>query len=93
MSRNKDKELKDFLIATRKKIGPSITNAPFWVIQKAGRRIWNRRQKRHWRDTDLGKKFKKIKRKQKDNRVKGRKHFKKSREKRKLKSYWKKRKK
>lgn len=64
MARAKDKEKKDFLIAARKKIGPGITNAPIWVIQRAGRRIFNKRQKRNWREADLGKRFKKAKRKQ-----------------------------
>ena len=64
MSRNKEQEKKDFLISTRKKIGPGITNAPVWVLQKAGKRIWNKRQKRHWKRTDLGKEFEKQKKKQ-----------------------------
>lgn len=61
MSSRKEGELKDFLIAVRKKIGPGITNAPVWVMQKAGKRIWNARAKRHWRDTDFGKQFRKLK--------------------------------
>ena len=54
MARNKEEKKKKFLIAARKKIGPGLTNAPVWVMQKAGKRIWNKRQKRHWRETSLG---------------------------------------
>ncbi|MBN2127680.1 MAG: hypothetical protein JW703_04835 [Candidatus Diapherotrites archaeon] len=59
MSSNKSQEKKEFLISTRKKIAPGVTNAPFWVMQKKGGRIWNARAKRHWRSTDLGTLFKK----------------------------------
>jgi len=59
MARNKEQELKDFLIASRKKIGPGLTNAPVWAQQKAGKRIWNKKANRHWRRTDLGQLFKK----------------------------------
>ena len=54
MARNKEKEFKDFLISSRKKIGPGMTNAPFWVLKKAGKRIWNPKQKRHWKNVGLG---------------------------------------
>ncbi|MFA4907758.1 MAG: hypothetical protein WC602_05800 [archaeon] len=57
MSSRKEPEFKEFLIATRKKIGPGMTNAPVWVLQKAGKRIWNKKQKRHWRKAELGKMF------------------------------------
>ncbi len=60
----KDSELKDFLIAHRKKIGTGTTNAPVWVMQKAGRRIYNKRAKKHWRETDMGGVFTKAQRKQ-----------------------------
>lgn len=59
MSKNKDSEKKAFLISSRKSIGASITNAPVWIMQKAGKRIWNKKQKRHWRQTDIGTAFKK----------------------------------
>lgn len=59
MANNRDEKLKNFLIATRKSIGPGITNAPVWVMQKAQKRIWNKKGKRHWRSTDLGKEFRK----------------------------------
>ena len=55
----KDLEEKEFLISARKTIGPGVTNAPVWVLQKAGRRIWNKKAHRHWRSTKLGKLFKK----------------------------------
>jgi len=54
MARHKDSEKKEFLIAARKKTGASATNAPVWVMQKAGKRIWNKKGKRHWRATNFG---------------------------------------
>lgn len=59
MASNRDQDLKDFLIAIRKKIGAGVTNAPVWAMQKAGKRIWNQYGKRHWRSTNLGKQFRK----------------------------------
>ena len=59
VAKNKTEEFKDFLIAKRKKIGPGLTNAPVWVMQKAGKRIWNKSAKRHWRRTEFGLKFRK----------------------------------
>ena len=55
----KSQEEKEFLIATRKKIGPGSTNAPVWILRKAGKRIWNKKGKRHWRQTDFGLLFRK----------------------------------
>ncbi len=77
MARNKRKEFKDFLIAARKKVGQSITKAPFWAVRKKGKRILERKQKRHWKNTELGTEFKRIERKQERKRVKGKTHFKK----------------
>ncbi len=65
----KDAELKDFLIAQRRKIGTGMSNAPVWVMQKAGKRIYNKRAKKHWRETSLGAAFRKAQRKQ--GKVKG----------------------
>ncbi|MBI5554141.1 MAG: hypothetical protein HY917_05385 [Candidatus Diapherotrites archaeon] len=59
MSKNRSQEKKEFLIAARKRIAPGITSAPLWAQQKAGKRIYNVRGKRHWRQTDLGMLFKK----------------------------------
>lgn len=59
----KSLEEKEFLISMRKKIGPGVTNAPVWILQKAGKRIWNKKAKRHWRETHLGELFR---RKQKE---------------------------
>lgn len=59
MARSKEEEKKEFLISSRKKIGPGLTNAPVWILQKAGKRIWNKKQNRHWRRTKLGQLFKK----------------------------------
>ncbi len=64
MSTNRTQEKKEFLSAARKKIGAGFTNAPTWAMQKKGARIWNKRQKRHWRQTDLGKLFAKAQRMQ-----------------------------
>jgi ribosomal protein L39E len=59
MAKHKTSEKKEFLIAERKKTGASATNAPVWVMQKAGKRIWNKKGKRHWRSTTFGYLFKK----------------------------------
>ncbi|PIN85388.1 MAG: hypothetical protein COV47_02520 [Candidatus Diapherotrites archaeon CG11_big_fil_rev_8_21_14_0_20_37_9] len=55
----KTQEEKEFLISARKEIGPGVTNAPVWILQKAGKRIWNKKGHRHWRSTNLGLLFKK----------------------------------
>lgn len=68
MARNKEQGKKEFLIAARKKVGPGLTNAPFWAMQKKGDRIWNKKGKRHWRSADLGKLFEKNQRKQERNK-------------------------
>ncbi len=70
MSRNKDKEFKDFQISERKKIGSGLTSAPVWLMQKAGERLWNSRQKRTWKNIDLGDRFKEHERKQAKKRIK-----------------------
>jgi ribosomal protein L39E len=54
MARHKEKELKEFLIAARKKTRPSVSSAPVWCIQKKGERIWNPKAKRHWKQTSFG---------------------------------------
>ncbi len=61
MSSKKEEDLKQFLISRRKKIGPGLTNAPVWVLQKAGKRIWNPKHHRNWRETNLGDEFRKRK--------------------------------
>jgi len=81
MSRNKEQELKDFLISSRKKIGPGLTNAPVWVQQKAGKRIWNTKQNRHWRRTSLGDLF--AKKQQEQGKIKNVAHRKSGKKKRK----------
>jgi len=60
----KTQEEKEFLISARKKIGSGLTNAPVWILQKAGKRIYNKRGNRHWRQTDLGTLFKKKQKEQ-----------------------------
>ena len=65
MAKNKDSELKQFLVSSRKKIRPGLTNAPVWVLQKAGKRIWNPKSKRTWKNVDLGKLYRKRKHREK----------------------------
>ena len=64
MARHKDKEFKDFMISERKKIGSGLTNAPVWLMQKAGKRLWATKQKRTWKNIDIKVKFLKAKKKQ-----------------------------
>lgn len=54
MGKARDKGEKEFFIAIRKKVGSGVTNAPVWAMQKKGARIWNKKQKKHWRQTDFG---------------------------------------
>lgn len=61
MAKNKDEEFKEFLISSRKKIGPGLTNAPVWVLQKAGKRTWNPKSNRSWKEVGLGIKYRKRK--------------------------------
>lgn len=69
MSSHKKKEMKDFIISTRKRITPGITNAPTFAMQKKRKRIYNTKGKRHWRGVDMGKMFTKATKEQ--NRVRG----------------------
>ncbi len=64
MAKHKEKDFKDFQISERKKIGSGLTNAPVWLMQKAGKRIWNSRQKRTWKTIDIADRHAKHKRKQ-----------------------------
>jgi len=50
----KTSEKKEYLRAQREKVGTGFTGAPVWVMQKAGKRIWNKKVRRHWRRTDFG---------------------------------------
>ena len=61
----KEKKLKDYLIAIRKKSSSGISNAPVWVVQRKGERVWNPKSRRHWRSTTLGKDFRKREKKDK----------------------------
>ncbi len=70
MSTHKDKEFKQFVISTRKRITPGLTNAPVFAMQKKRKRIYNVKGKRHWRGIDLGKMFKK-KNKNKHRNIRG----------------------
>ena len=65
MAKNKEGEFKEFLVSARKKIRPGMTNAPVWVLQKAGKRIWNPKGKRDWTEVDLGKIYRKRKHREK----------------------------
>lgn len=57
MARHKEKEFKDFMISERKKTGAGMTNAPVWLMQKAGKRIWATKQKRTWKNIDMKMKY------------------------------------
>ena len=59
MSSNKNKKFKDFVVSTRKSLRSSISAAPVWAMQKAGKRLWNSKQKRHWKNIGMKKKFNK----------------------------------
>ena len=72
MSSNKKYEKKEFLISIRKRVGPGLTNAPVWILQKAGKRIWNPKRKRTWGEADFGKTFEKQEKKKKKAKQKGR---------------------
>lgn len=72
MSSNKAYEKKEFLISMRKKTGPGLTNAPVWILQKAGKRIWNPKRKRHWKEADFGKLYEKLKKREKNAKQRGR---------------------
>ncbi|HIH09684.1 MAG TPA: hypothetical protein HA254_03350 [Candidatus Diapherotrites archaeon] len=60
----KTQEEKEFLIAVRKRTGSGAINAPAWILQKAGKRIWNKKAKRHWRETNFGNEFRKTQKEQ-----------------------------
>lgn len=66
MTKNKTEKFKEFQISTRKKIGPGMTNAPVWILRKAGKRIWNPKQKRQWKNVDIGCLYKKKEKREKD---------------------------
>lgn len=68
MTNRKDQELKDFLINARKKNSSKLSDAPIWVIQKAGKRFYNPRQHRNWRETHLGLKYHNMIRSRKKNK-------------------------
>lgn len=57
MSSRKDEDLKEFLITARKKTHASVSSAPFWAMQKTNERIWNPKQKRHWKEVEFGKAY------------------------------------
>jgi hypothetical protein len=64
MARHKDEEFKDFMVSERKKTGSGMTNAPVWLMQKAGKRLWATKQKRTWKNIDMKKKHLKSQQKQ-----------------------------
>jgi hypothetical protein len=67
MARHKDEDFKDYMISSRKKVGSGLTNAPVWLMQKAGKRIWNTKQKRTWKNIDMKMGFFAAKKKQQAN--------------------------
>lgn len=86
MSTRKSKEQKDFLITIRKTHSSQLSPAPVWVIQKSGKRKYNPKQQRNWRETHLmdgydtvqkhiaGHKSKKKQRKKTERKMKRRKN-------------------
>ena len=64
MTSHKDKDFKDFIVTLRQGFKAGISVAPVWAMQKAGKRIWNSKQKRHWRDVRIGDLFKRKQRKE-----------------------------
>jgi hypothetical protein len=70
MARHKEEEFKDFMISERKKIGSGLTNAPVWLMQKAGKRLWATKQKRTWKNIDMKMKFLEGRQKQKGKKNK-----------------------
>ncbi len=78
MARHKSEEFKDFMISERKKIGSGLTNAPVWLMQKAGKRLWTTKQKRTWKNIDMKDKYFKAKQKQTRKRNKSGDHKKNS---------------
>lgn len=70
MARHKEEEFKDFMISERKKIGSGLTNAPVWLMQKAGKRLWTTKQKRTWKTIDMKMKFNEAMQKQKPKKNK-----------------------
>lgn len=68
MSKRKDQELKDFLISARKKRSPKLSDAPIWAIQKAGKRMFNQKQQRNWRETHLARDYHNQQRNKKKHR-------------------------
>lgn len=64
MSSRKDQDLKDFLVSARKKISASITAGPLFAMQRTKKHLWNPKQKRHWKQTDFGKEFRRRKKKE-----------------------------
>jgi len=60
MAKNKEEKFKEFIISKRKSVSPGMTNVPVWIMQKAGKRIYNTKSKRHWRNIDVGKEFTKV---------------------------------
>jgi len=65
MARHKDEDFKDYMISERKKVGSGLTNAPVWLMQKAGKRLWSTKQKRTWKNIDMKRSFHEAKQKQK----------------------------
>jgi ribosomal protein L39E len=68
MSTRKEKEFKDFLVKARKKRSQQLSEAPVWVIQRAGKRYFNRHQQRNWRETHLARDYHNKKRKRKKHK-------------------------
>ena len=60
MAKNKEEKFKEFIISKRKSLSSGLTNVPVWIMQKAGKRIYSGKSKRHWRNIDVGKEYTKV---------------------------------
>jgi ribosomal protein L39E len=76
MGSRKSKEEKDFLVTVRRKHSDRLSPAPVWVIPRAGKRLFNRKQLRNWRETALSLEFEKQKKKTSGKKYKKKQHHK-----------------
>lgn len=54
MAKNKDQDFKEFLFSQRRSLGAGLGTVPVWVLRKANKRLSSPRQKRTWKQADLG---------------------------------------
>lgn len=58
ISTNRTNEKKSYLRTARKKTPKGIFAAPVWVMQKTGKRLYNDKSKRSWKNAGFGKDYK-----------------------------------